>query len=62
MMQPPATYDDAEGMGDDVPITDDAPGAITPALANPLTPIYMTRANYEALHHEHTRLQQSVDT
>ncbi|GMP83811.1 hypothetical protein CsSME_00037597 [Camellia sinensis var. sinensis] len=55
-MQPLAAYDDAEGMGDDVPITDDATGATTLALANTLAPVYMTRADYEALHHEHTCL------
>ncbi|KAI8027953.1 hypothetical protein LOK49_LG02G01624 [Camellia lanceoleosa] len=55
-MQPLAAYVDPTGVGDDVPMTDLAPGPATPSLVDPLALIFMIRANYEAFHHEHIHL------
>ncbi|GMP62919.1 hypothetical protein CsSME_00024835 [Camellia sinensis var. sinensis] len=60
-IQPHAAHVDPVGLGHDAPLADTTPGP-----ANPPAPVFMTRADYEALHqdhfHLHLHLQQSVDT
>ncbi|GMP68918.1 hypothetical protein CsSME_00028363 [Camellia sinensis var. sinensis] len=55
-MQPLAAHIDLAGLGDDVPM--DVP---TPGPTDPPAPVFMTHADYEALHQKHICLQQSVD-